>query len=154
MPERNKQLIMLICAFAGLLFLAGALINDYMHARQFVRHGVEKQGTILTLERVISSRAPVSDYVYSLQIDKSVIVKKFPYNWLLPRERSFLVLSDSPGPDDIALGNQNSSSLTVLCYMEGCDMPDRQLFYAVCFAVCIVVFPLAARRVLKNRETD
>jgi hypothetical protein len=35
------------------------------------------------------------------------MLKKFPYNWTLPIKRSFLVMSDSPGPDGIALGNRN-----------------------------------------------
>jgi hypothetical protein len=153
MSQRYKELIMLVVACVGTLALFCALVNDFMHARRFVRYGVEKQGTILTLDHEIVSRSPVHDFVYSLQIDENVIVKKFPYNWLLPRKRSFLVLSDSPGPDDIALGNSNSSSLTVLCYMEGCDVPDRRLFYLFIFVLLLTALPVAAVRLIRNWDS-
>jgi hypothetical protein len=150
MPERYKQLIGLLLGFAMLLAMSISIGHDYSHARRFVRYGVEKQGTILSLERVISGRSPVSDYVYSLQIDQTVIVKKFPYNWWLPIKRSFLVLSDSPGADDIALGNNTSSPFTVLCYMEGWDEPGRLFLFLFGLGVAVTLFPYFLRKLIRN----
>jgi hypothetical protein len=85
---------------------AARLSDDFLQARRFVRYGVEKHATILELDHMIGGKSP--RYVYSLQIDQTTLLKTFPYNWTLPIKRSFLVLSDSPRSDDIALGNRNS----------------------------------------------
>jgi hypothetical protein len=126
------------------------LFDDFMHARRFVQYGVEKQATILELDHFDGGRS--STYVYSLQIDQTTMLKKFPYNWTLPIKRSFLVMSDSSGPDDIALGNRNSSAIVVLCYMEGCDKPANLLMYPLAFIVAVIVVPFYWIRLIKNWE--
>src|ERR1700733_11517928 len=118
MPDQSKRLMVLLCGSALLLVGAARLFDDFLHARRFVRYGVEKQATILELDHIIGGKSP--QYVYSLQIDRATVLKTFPYNWTLPIKRSFLVLSDALQPDDIALGNRNSSAIVVMCYMEGC----------------------------------
>lgn len=90
--------------------------------------------------------------MYSLQIEQTTLLKTFPYDWTLPIKRSFLVMSDSPGPDDIALGNRHSSALMVPCYMEGCDKPANLLFYPLMFLVVVVVIPFYWIRLVKNWE--
>jgi hypothetical protein len=139
---------MLLGGSALVLVAIAWLFNDYLHARRFVRYGVEKQGTIVYLDHMIGGKSP--EYVYSLQIDHTLLFKKFPYNWTTPIKRSFLVMSDSPGPDDIALGNQNSSTVVVMCYMEGCDKHGNLLLFVLASIVCVVVLPFYWIRFLRT----
>jgi|SRR5665213_24115 len=150
MTERYKQLLVLLCGSVLALVGAARLFDDFLHARRFVQYGVEKPATILELDHMIGGKSP--QYVYSLQIDRTTVLKTFPYNWTLPIKRSFLVLSDSPRSDDIALGNQNSSAIVVMCYMEGCDKPGNLVIYPLLFILFVVVVPFYGIRLLKNRE--
>ncbi len=150
MTWRYKQLLTLLCGSALTLVCAAWLFDDFLHARRFVEFGVEKQATILELDHIVGGKSP--QYVYSLQIDQATMLKKFPYNWTLPIKRSFLVMSQSPGPDDIALGNQDSSAIVVLCYMEGCDKPGNLLVYTLAFIVAVIVVPFYWIRLIQNWE--
>ena len=150
MTWQYKQLLTLLCGFALILVAAAWLFDDFLQARRFVLYGVEKQATILELDHIIGGKS--TQYVYSLQIDQTTLLKTFPYNWTLPIKRSFLVMSDSPGPDDIALGNRNSSAIVVLCYMEGCDKPGNLLMYPLAFIVSVIVVPFYWIRLIKNWE--
>jgi hypothetical protein len=149
MSGQNKQLFTLLCGSAMVLALIGWLLVDYVHARRFVRFGVEEQATILQLTHADGGRS--STYQYLLQIDQTTMLKKFPYHWTLPIQRSFLVMADPPGPDDIALGNRESSALTVLCYMEGCDKPGGLALGLLALVTAVVVLPLYWVRHFKNR---
>jgi hypothetical protein len=148
MSDQYKPLLMLLGGTALALFGIAWLYNDYLHARRFVQFGVEKQGTIVDLDHIIGGKSP--QYVYSLQIDQTVVLKTFPYNWTVPLQRSFLVLKDSPGPDDIALGNHNSSAIVVVCYMEGCDKPGNLWLYPLVFILGGIVLPFYWIRFLKT----
>jgi hypothetical protein len=148
MSDQFKHLLMLLGGSALVLAAIAWLFNDYLHARRFVRYGVEKQGTIVVLERIMGGKSP--QYVYSLQIDHTLMVKTFPYNWTTPINRSFLVMSDSPGPDDIALGNQASSAIVVMCYMEGCDKPGNLLVFCLSSILCAVALPFFWIRFLRT----
>ena len=139
MSIQFKPLILLLCWSALVLAAIAWLFNDYLHARRFVHYGVEKQGTIVDLDHIIGGKSP--QYVYSLQLGPTLVLKQFPYNWTLPIKRSFLVLSESPGPDDIALGNRNSSAIVVMCYMEGCDKPGNLFLFALVSILCVTVLP-------------
>ncbi|HTV79561.1 MAG TPA: hypothetical protein VMF03_15000 [Steroidobacteraceae bacterium] len=139
MSDETKRLFTLLAGSAMALAVMGMLFTDYLHARRFVRYGIERQGTIVALDHVVGSRS--REYVYSMRIGRTSMLKKFPYDWSLPLERSFLVVSDSPGPDDVALGNHASSALLVLCYMEGCDLPGTMLLDACGFVVCVIILP-------------
>jgi hypothetical protein len=148
MSDQFKRLLMLLGISALALAAIAWLYNDYLHARRFVRYGVEKQATIVDLDHIIGGKSP--KYVYSLQIDHTLILKTFPYNWTTPINRSFLVMSDSPGPDDIALGNQTSSALVVMCYMEGCDKPGNLLLFCLASILCMVALPFFWIRFLRT----
>jgi hypothetical protein len=148
MTEQNKRLLALLCGSALTLFGAARLFDDYLHARRFVQYGVEKQATILELDHMIGGKSP--QYVYLLQIDHATVVKTFPYNWTLPIKRSFLVMADSPRPDDIALGNRNSSAIVVMCYMEGCDKPENLFFYPLLFIICVIAVPFYWIKLIRN----
>jgi hypothetical protein len=152
MTGQYKQLCTLLFGSALILVLVLWLFDDFLHARRFVEFGVEKQATILDLDHIIGGKSP--QYVYSLQIDQTTLLKKFPYHWTLPIKRSFLVMSDSPGPDDIALGNRNSSAVVVLCYMEGCDKPGNLLVFSLAFLVAVIVVPIYWMKLIKNWETS
>jgi hypothetical protein len=151
MPAQYKQLLMLLLASALALFGAAYLFDELLHARRFVQYGVEKQANILALDHIMGGKSP--RYVYSLQIDQSIMLKTFPYNWTLPIQRSFLVMPDSSGPDDIALGNRNSSPLLVVCYMEGCDIPENRLFYPLAFIIFAIAVPWCWIRLIRNWQT-
>ena len=140
--------------FGSALTLVGAvwLFDGFMHARRFVQYGVEKQATILELDHIIGGKSP--QYVYSLQIDQTTMLKTVPYNWTLPIKRSFLVMTDSPGPDDIALGNRNSSASVVLCYMEGCDKPGNLLIFLLALVTGVIVVPFYWMRLIKDWESS
>jgi hypothetical protein len=150
MTERYKLLLALLCGSALTLVGAARLFDDFLHARRFVQYGVEKQATILELDHIIGGKSP--QYVYSLQIDQTTMLKTFPYNWTLPIKRSFLVMSDSPRSDDVALGNRNSNAIVVMCYMEGCDKPGNLLIYPLLFIIFVIVVPFYWIRLLRNRE--
>jgi hypothetical protein len=150
MTERYKRLLALLCLSVVPLVGAARLFDDFLHARRFVQYGVEKQATILELDHFIGGKSP--EYVYSLQIDQATVVKTFPYNWTLPIKRSFLVMSDSPRPDDIALGNRNSSAIVVTCYMEGCDKPGNLLLYPLAFILFVIVVPFCWIKLIRNWE--
>ena len=148
MTERYKRLLALLCLSVVPLVGAARLFDDFLHARRFVQYGVEKQATILELDHFIGGKSP--EYVYSLQIDQATVVKTFPYNWTLPIKRSFLVMSDSPRPDDIALGNRNSSAIVVTCYMEGCDKPGDRWLYPLMFIIFVIAVPYFWIRLIRN----
>jgi hypothetical protein len=148
MSERFKQLLVVLGGIALILVGAARLFDDFLQARRFVRYGVEKQATILELDHMIGGKSP--QYVYSLQIDQTTVLKTFPYNWTLPIKRSFLVLADSPRADDIALGNHNSSTVVVMCYMEGCDKPGNLLLYPLMLILFAVMVPYFGIKLLKN----
>jgi hypothetical protein len=152
MSEKYKRLCTLLFGSAMILVLVVWLSNDFLHARRFVLFGVEKQATILELDHIIGGKSP--QYVYSLRIDQTTLLKKFPYNWTLPIKRSFLVMSDTPGPDDIALGNRNSSALVVLCYMEGCDKPGNLLLFSLAFLAAVIVIPFHLKKLIKNWDSS
>ena len=150
MSTKYQQLRTLL--LGSVLIFAGAMwfCGDFLHASRFARYGVEKQATILELDHVIGGKSP--QYVYSLRIGGTTLLKKFPYNWTLPIQRSFLVMSDSPGPDDIALGHQDSGTLVVLCYMEGCDIPGNLILWSLALLVCLVVVPYHWVKLIRNWE--
>jgi hypothetical protein len=148
MSDQFKRLLMLLGGSALVLVAIAWLFNDYLNARRFVRYGVEQQGTIVELDHIIGGKSP--KYVYSLQIDHTLLLKTFPYNWTTPIKRSFLVMSDSPGPDDIALGNHNSSAIVVMCYIEGCDKPGNLLVFFLASILCVVVLPFYWIRFLRT----
>jgi hypothetical protein len=152
MSGQNKQLFTLLCGSALVLILVGWLLIDYSHARRFVRFGVEKEATILELTQADGGRS--STYQYLLQIDGTMLLKKFPYHWSLPLKRSFLVVSESPGADDIALGNRDSSAMLVLCYMEGCDKPGGLLLGLLAFATAVFVLPYYWSKLIRSWETS
>jgi hypothetical protein len=152
MPAQYKTLLALLCGSALALIGAARLFDDFLHARRFVQYGVERPATILTLDHIVGGKSP--QYVYSLQIDHSIIFKTFPYHWTLPIKRSFLVMADSPGPDDIALGNHKSSAIVVLCYMEGCDKPGNRLLYPLVFLIFAIGVPFYWIRLFRNWETS
>jgi hypothetical protein len=150
MTDKYRRLLALLCGSALTLVGAVRLSDDFLHARRFVQYGVEKQATILELDHIIGGKSP--QYVYSLQIDRTNVLKTFPYNWTLPIKRSFLVLSDALRPDDIALGNRNSSAIVVMCYMEGCDKPGNLLIYPLAFIICVIAVPFYWIRLIRNWE--
>lgn len=150
MTEKHRRLLALLCLSTVALVGAARLFDDFLHARRFVQYGVEKQATILELDHVIGGKLP--EYVYSLQIDQTTVLKTFPYDWTLPIKRSFLVLSDSPRPDDIALGNRSSSAIVVTCYMEGCDKPGTLVLYPLAFILFVIVVPFCWIRLIRNWE--
>ena len=152
MTDQYKQLLALLCGAALTLYCAGRLFDDYLHARRFVQYGVEQQATILKLDHIIGGKSP--QYVYSLQIDHSIMFKTFPYNWTLPIKRSFLVMPESAGPDDIALGNRNSSAIVVMCYMEGCDQRENLFIYPLLFITVVIVIPFFWIRLIRNWEVS
>ena len=152
MSGQYKTLLALLCGSALALIGTARLFDDFLQARRFVQYGVERPATILTLDHIIGGKSP--QYVYSLQIDQSVILKTFPYHWTLPIKRSFLVMSNSPGADDIALGNRNSGALIVLCYMDGCDKPGNLLLYPLVFMIVAIGLPFYWIRLLRNWETS
>jgi hypothetical protein len=149
MTEKYRQLCGLLCGSALILILAAWLFDDFMKARRFVRYGVEERATILELDHVVGGRSSTR-YVYSLQIGHTIMLKKFPYNWTVPIQRSFLVLSDSPRPDDIALGNRNSSAMVVACYMEGCDIPGNLLIFSLASLAAVTVVPCCWLRLIRT----
>jgi hypothetical protein len=150
MTDQYKRLLALLCGSALTVFGAARLYVDYLHARRFVQYGVEQQATILRLDHIIGGKSP--RYVYSLQIDDSIMFKTFPYNWTLPIKRSFLVMPESAGPDDIALGNRNSGAILVLCYMEGCDQRENLFFYPLVFIAGVIVIPFYWIKLIRNWE--
>ncbi|HTB65455.1 MAG TPA: hypothetical protein VK727_04460 [Steroidobacteraceae bacterium] len=150
MPGQYKQLLGLLCISVVALIGAARLFDDFLHARRFVQYGIEKQATILELDHMIGGKSP--QYVYSLRIDQSIVFKTFPYNWTLPIKRSFLVMPNGPAPDNIALGNQKSSAIVVLCYMEGCDRPDNRLIYPLVFLMFAIGVPFFWIRLIRNWE--
>ena len=152
MTDKYKLLLALLCGSALTLVGAARLFDDFLHARRFVQYGVEQPATILQLDHIVGGKSP--QYVYLLQIGQTTVLKTFPYNWTLPIKRSFLVLSESPGPDDIALGNRNSSAIVVTCYMEGCDKPDNLLVFPLVFIICVIVVPFYWIRLIRNWETS
>jgi hypothetical protein len=152
MPGQYKQLLALLCVSAVTLIGAARLFDEFLDARRFVHYGVEKQATILELDHIIGGKSP--QYVYSLQIDQSIVFKTFPYNWTLPIKRSFLVMPNSPAPDNIALGNRKSSAIVVLCYMEGCDKPGNLLMYSLAFVILAIGIPFYWMRLIKNWEVS
>jgi hypothetical protein len=150
MSGRSQQLFTLLCGSVMVVGLIGWLLVDYVHARRFVRFGVEQQATILELTHADGGRS--STYQYLLQIEQTTLLKKFPYHWTLPIQRSFLVLADPPGPDDIALGNRQSSALTVLCYMQGCDKPGGLALDLLAFITAVFILPFYWVKFVKGRE--
>jgi len=148
MADKYKQLLALLCGSALILVGAARLFDDYLHARRFVQFGVEKQATILELDHMIGGKSP--QYVYALQIDQTTVLKTFPYNWTLPIKRSVLVMPDSPRPDDIALGNHNSSASVIVCYMEGCDIPGNLWLYPLMVIIFVIAVPYFWIRLIRN----
>jgi len=148
MRNKYKQLLALLCVSAVLLVFAAQLFDEFLHARRFVRSGIEKQATMLELDHIIGGKSP--RYVYSLQIEQSTVLKTFPYDWTLPIKRSVLVLADSARPDDIALGSRNSSALLVMCYMESCDERENLFMYPLAFIVFVIAFPIYWIRLIRN----
>ncbi len=148
MSDEFKRLLMLLGATAVVLYLGALTFDDYLLARRFVHFGAEKQGTIVALDHIVGGKTP--KYVYSLQVDQTLILKTFPYNWTPPLKRSFLVMKDPPGSEDVALGNHASSPLIVLCYMEGCDKPGNLWLYPVIIVGFGVLLPFFWIRFLKT----
>ena len=152
MADKYKLLLALLCGSVLTLVGGARLFDEFLQARRFVQYGVEKQATILELDHIIGGKDP--RYVYSLRIDRTLVLKTLPYNWTLPIERSFLVLSQSPRADDLALGNRHSGALIVMCYMQGCDKPLNLLLYPLLFIVCVIVVPVYWIRLIRNWQTS
>lgn len=123
------------------------LYHDFMQTYSFWKYGVEKQGTIISLDHTVSRKGGTT-YFYTLRIGDDTLVKSFGQRLPVGISTQVIVLSPHPRKDEeVTIGTKRNGLFDLFYYVSGGTV---SIYFVLLFGIFM---PLSLPSMIKEELT-